>query len=154
MLQNAAKRPGDSQYKAANAGAEVNEFSIRTTPLSQVCLGGKIAKKPLSLRWHVCDCGVGPIQRDIFSAWLARFVVNNKLDVGQAQAACPGADSFLRAASSEIQPALGQGQPKPDLARDQSRSPDHSSKSVSQAGHAARLTVTRKLAAQPEPPPL
>ncbi len=95
--------------KAGNAGAEVDEFSTRTTHLSQVCLCGKIAKKPLSQRWHVCECGVGPIQRDLFSAWLARFVVNNKLDAGQAQAAWPGADSFLRAASSEVQPAMGQG---------------------------------------------
>ena len=138
--------------KAANAGAEVDEFSTQTTRLSQVCLCGRIAKKPLSLRWHVCDCGVGPIQRDIFSAWLARFVVNNKLDVGQAQAAWPGADSFLRTASREIQPAMGQGQPKPNLARGQSRSPVHSGKRVSEACHGARLAVTRKLAAQPEPP--
>jgi putative transposase len=103
--------------KAANAGAEVDEFSTRTTRLSQVCLCGAIAKKPLSQRWHGCDCGVGPIQRDLFSAWLARFVVNDKLDAGRAQAAWPGADSFLRAASSEVQPAMGQGQPKPNLAR-------------------------------------
>jgi len=143
--------------KAGNAGAEVDEFSTRTTRLSQVCLCGKIAKKPLSQRWHVCDCGVGPIQRDIFSAWLARFVVNNKLDAGQAQAAWPGADSFLRAASSEVQPAMGQGQPKPNLVpaqvgQGQSRSSVHSGKRVSETCHGARSAVTRKLAAQPEPP--
>jgi putative transposase len=143
--------------KAANAGAEVDEFSTQTTRLSQVCLCGTIAKKPLSLRWHVCDCGVGPIQRDIFSAWLARYVVNQKLDAGQAQAAWPGADSFLRAASSEVQPAMGQGQPKPNLAATQvaqgpSRSPVHSGLSVSEAGHGALSAVTRKLAFQPEPP--
>src|SRR5271157_615943 len=142
--------------KAENAGAEVDEFSTRTTRLSQVCLCGRIAKKPLSQRWHVCECGVGPIQWDIFSAWLARFVVNNKLDAGQAQAAWPGADSFLRAASSEVQPAMGQGQPKPNLVsaqvgQGQSRSSVHSGKSVSEACHAARSAVTRKLAAQPEP---
>jgi hypothetical protein len=142
--------------KAGNAGAEVDEFSTRTTRLSQVCLCGKIAKKPLSQRWHVCDCGVGPIQRDIFSAWLARFVVNNKLDAGQAQAAWPGADSFLRAASSEVQPAMGQEQPKPNLVpaqvgQGQSRSSVHSGKRVSEACHGARSAVTRKLAAQPEP---
>ena len=143
--------------KAANAGAEVDEFSTQTTRLSQVCLCGTIAKKPLSLRWHVCDCGVGPIQRDIFSAWLARFVVNNKLDAGQAQAAWPGADSFLRAASSEVQPAMGQGKPKPNLVpaqvgQGQSRSPVHSGERASEACHGYVAAVTRKLAPQSEPP--
>jgi putative transposase len=143
--------------KAANAGAAVDEFSTQTTRLSQVCLCGAIAKKPLSLRWHVCDCGVGPIQRDIFSAWLARYVVNNKLDAGQAQAAWPGADSFLRAASSEVQPAMGQGQPKPNrvamqVARGQSRSSVPSGECLSEACHGEVVAVTRKLALQPEPP--
>ena len=143
--------------KAANAGAEVDEFSTQTTRLSQVCLCGTIAKKTLSLRWHVCDCGVGPIQRDIFSAWLARFVVNNKLDAGQAQAAWPGADSFLRAASSEIQPAMGQGQPKPNpvatqVAQGPSRSSVHSGERASEACHGYVAAVTRKLAPQSEPP--
>jgi len=143
--------------KAANAGAEVDEFSTRTTRLSQICLCGTIAKKPLSERWHVCDCGVGPIQRDLFSAWLARFVVNDKLDVGQAQAAWPGADSLLRAASCEIQPAMGQGQPKPNLVlaqvgQGQSRSSVPSGECLSEACHGAPSAVTRKLAIQPEPP--
>lgn len=138
--------------KAANAGAEVNEFATRTTRLSQSCLCGALQKKELSERWHVCACGVGPIQRDLFSAWLARFVVNHKLDAGRAQAAWPGADSFLRAASSEIQPAMGQGQPKPNPARGQSRSPVPSGVSVDEACHGALLAVTRKSAPQPEPP--
>ena len=30
-------------------------------------------KKPLRQRWHVCDCGVSA-QRDLYSAYLARFV--------------------------------------------------------------------------------
>ena len=94
----------------------------------------------------------------IFLAWLARFVVNHKLDAGQAQAAWPGADSFLRAASSEVQPAMGQGQPKPNLVpaqvgQGQSRSSVHSGKRVSETCHGARSAVTSKAARQPEPPP-
>jgi hypothetical protein len=138
--------------KAANAGAEVDEFPTVSTRLSQVCLCGAIEKKPLLLRWHVCDCGVGPIQRDVFSAWLARYVVNNKLDAGQAQAAWPGEDERLRAASRDIQPTMGQGQPKPNLARGQSRSPAQSGVRLSEARHGAVPAVTRKLAFQPEPP--
>jgi hypothetical protein len=140
--------------KAANAGAEVDEFPTVTTRLSQVCLCGAIEKKPLSLRWHRCDCGVGPIQRDVFSAWLARYVVNNKLDAGQAQAAWPGEDERLRVASSEIEPTMGQGQPKPNLARGQSRSPAQSGVKLSEARRGAIPAVTRELAFQPEPPPL
>jgi len=138
--------------KAANAGAEVDEFPTVTTRLSQVCLCGAIEKKPLSLRWHMCECGVGPIQRDVFSAWLARYVMNNKFDAGQAQAAWPGEDERLRVASSEIQPTMGQGQPKPNLARGQSRSPAQSGVRLSEARHGAVPAVTRKLAFQPEPP--
>jgi len=97
--------------KAENAGAEINEFPIATTRLSQICLCGAIEKKPLSLRWHVCECGVGPVQRDVFSAWLARFVMDGRLGAGQAQAAWPGEDERLRAASSCIQPTMRQGHP-------------------------------------------
>lgn len=138
--------------KAANAGAETDEFPTATTRLSQTCLCGAIAKKPLALRWHVCDCGVGPVQRDIFSAWLARFVNDQRLDAGQAQAAWPGEDERLRAASSAIQPAMGQGQPKSNPVRGQSRSPAQSGLGVSEACHSNSFALMGKLAAQPEPP--
>jgi putative transposase len=108
--------------KAENAGAEIDEFPTTTTRLSQMCVCGRREKKALSLRWHVCSCGVGPVQRDLFSAWLARYVVNDRLDAGRTKMAWPGEDERLRTASSAIQPAMGQGQPKPNLARGQSRS--------------------------------
>ena len=109
--------------KAVNAGAEVIEFSTYHTRLSQTCPPcGAIKKKSLSERWHVCECGFGPIQRDILSAWLAKYVENNRLDVRQVQLDLPGVELLLRAVSSEIQPAMGQGQPKPNLAMGQSRS--------------------------------
>jgi putative transposase len=142
--------------KAANAGAEMNEFKTTTTRLSQTCLCGAVEKKPLSLRWHVCECGVGPVQRDLFSAWLACFVRDNRLDAGQAQAAWPGEDERLRAASSAIQPAMGQGQPKPNLRKavraGQSRSPAQSGFGVSEASHNNSFAVAGELADQPEPP--
>jgi hypothetical protein len=31
-------------------------------------------KKPLSLRVHHCACGIGPVQRDLYSAFLAAFL--------------------------------------------------------------------------------
>lgn len=60
-------------HKASNAGGNVYEFNTHTTRLSQTCLCGTIKKKPLSLRWHTCDCGI-TVQRDVFSAYLAKFV--------------------------------------------------------------------------------
>jgi hypothetical protein len=137
--------------KAANAGAEINEFSTHSTRLSQTCVCGAVEKKPLSQRWHTCECGVGPIQRDLFSAWLARYVKDNRLDAGQAQAAWPGEDERLRAASSCIQPAMGQGRPGSNLARGQSRSPAQSGFGVSEACHGSWYAVAGELTDQLEP---
>jgi putative transposase len=112
--------------KAVNAGVEVIEFSTHATRLSQTCPNcGAIHKKALSNRWHVCECGFGPIQRDILSAWLAKYVENDRLDVRRVRIDLPGADAFLTAASSEIEPAMGQGQPKPNLSMGQSWSPQN-----------------------------
>ena len=56
----------------ASTGGTLSEFPTRTTKLSQYCHGCKsYVKKPLSQRWHECTCGVGPVQRDLYSAWLA-----------------------------------------------------------------------------------
>jgi len=63
--------------KAENAGGSVDEFSTKTTKLSQYCHKcGEYTKKPLSQRWHTC-CNLN-IQRDIYSAFLAGSVVENK----------------------------------------------------------------------------
>ena len=136
--------------KAGNAGAEIDEFPTRPTRLSQICLCGTLAKKPLAQRWHVCDCGVGPVQRDVFSAWLARFVENERLDAGRAKAAWPSVDARLRAASSAIQPAMGQGNP-PNRHRivdvGQSRSSAKSGEHFDEAHAFMRESIS-----QPEPP--
>ena len=99
--------------KAGSAGGKVIAFPTRTTALSQVCQCGRRAKKPLSLRWHACPCGVSA-QRDLYSAQLARFVCEGEdgtylLDAGRAAEAWPGAEPLLRAASeqAENQPARG-----------------------------------------------
>jgi hypothetical protein len=41
--------------------------------LSQTCHCGWVKKKARSQRWHGCPCGASA-QRDLFSAYLARFV--------------------------------------------------------------------------------
>lgn len=81
--------------KAESAGGKVEEFSTRATALSQTCLCGRREKKSLSQRIHMCpECGV-QAQRDLFSAFLARFVEDETLDLSKAGELWPGADSLL-----------------------------------------------------------
>ena len=76
---------------AASAGGTIVLINAWRARLSQTCHCGRIKKKARSQRWHVCPCGASA-QRDLFSAYLARFVdpETSLLDAGQAQAAWPG----------------------------------------------------------------
>ena len=110
--------------KAESAGGEVIAFPTKTTALSQTCQCGRRAKKPLSLRWHECPCGVSA-QRDLYSAHLARFVVQTEdgrhlLDAGRAEQAWPGAEPLLRVANEQAkqnnEPARGPvPRPRPSM---------------------------------------
>lgn len=139
--------------QAESAGVQIDEFPTATTRLSQTCLCGAMEKKSLSLRWHECACGVGPVQRDLFSAWLARFVIDERLDAGQARAAWPGEDERLRAASSVTQPAMRQAN-LPNPARSgQSRSPVKSGAPFDKACRSVPVgTAAGESAVQPDPP--
>jgi putative transposase len=82
---------------AASAGGTVHMIPTRSTKLSQTCQCGQVKQKPLSLRVHRCDrCGV-QMQRDLYSAYLIRFVDPKTflLHADQARAAWPGAESLL-----------------------------------------------------------
>ena len=74
--------------------ADVTEVDSRLA-LSQLCVCGRRRKKPLSQRVHSCECGV-VADRDLWSAFLARHVVDGVLDLGAARAAYPSAQSRLR----------------------------------------------------------
>ena len=85
--------------KAENAGGRVIEFSCYQTKLSQVCHScDKVEKKALNERWHICNCGIKPVQRDLYSAFLARHVKNNHLDRSQAIEAWASAGVLLEQA--------------------------------------------------------
>jgi hypothetical protein len=59
----------------AKTGGTLHEVPTRSTKLSQYCHGcGEFVPKPLSQRWHHCPCGVGPVQRDLYSAFLTAFL--------------------------------------------------------------------------------
>jgi putative transposase len=104
--------------KAENAGGYLNEFPTQNTKLSQVChICGETVKKPLSQRWHIC-CGI-EMQRDLYSAFLAKCVVNDSLDTARARSLWPGLEPVLsemvsrayQSASGKIIPAsFGVGQ--------------------------------------------
>ena len=98
---------------AESAGGTMITVPTCTTKLSQTCQCGDEKKKPLSLRVHTCtQCGV-QMQRDLYSAYLIRFVDPDTylLHADHAQAAWPGAESLLRAAWQQAfpttQPASG-----------------------------------------------
>ena len=58
---------------AASAGGTIESINAWRARLSQTCHCGRVKKKARSERWHVCPCGASA-QRDLFSAFLARFV--------------------------------------------------------------------------------
>ena len=58
---------------AAFAGGTVVSINAARARLSQTCHCSRVKKKARSQRWHVCPCGTSA-QRDLFSAYLARFV--------------------------------------------------------------------------------
>ena len=89
--------------KAERAGGRVLEFSTRETRLSQVCHHCEcFEKKPLSRRWHRCECGVGPVQRDLYSAYLARHVRDGALSTESAREGWCTAESLLREAVERV----------------------------------------------------
>jgi hypothetical protein len=65
-------------------------------------------KKPPNQRFHQFSDGtrIGP---DLCSAFLARFVHEDRLDASQAQWAWPTSQAMLRAASYNFEPARGRG---------------------------------------------
>jgi hypothetical protein len=59
----------------AKTGGTLHEVPTKTTKLSQYCHGcGSYVKKPLAERWHSCAFGIGPVQRDLYSALLAAYL--------------------------------------------------------------------------------
>jgi hypothetical protein len=98
----------------ASTGGTLSEFPTRTTKLSQYCHGCKTyVKKPLSQRWHHCACGIGPVQRDLYSAWLAaRLDLANHIP-SIAQDSWEGAELRLRAAVEALVQRAKEGQSLP-----------------------------------------
>lgn len=61
--------------------------------------------------WHECQCGIGPVQRDLYSAYLARHVTDDGLtiDMRQAVNAWPGAQPLLERAMARVEHQAANG---------------------------------------------
>lgn len=99
----------------ASTGGTLSEFVPHTTRLSQYCHScGTYQKKPLSQRWHHCPCGIGPVQRDLYSAFLAAhldYPANTTPSIAHDE--WEGADLRLRAAIEVLQQRANEGQVLP-----------------------------------------
>jgi putative transposase len=100
---------------AESAGSTIVLINAQRAKLSQVCHCGAMVKKRLSQRHHFCTCGV-QAQRDLYSAFLARFVQpdSSLLDAGQATSAWPSSEPVLQAAFEQAithQPTSGRSNP-------------------------------------------
>ncbi len=98
----------------ASTGGTLTEFPTRTTRLSQYCHGCQTyTPKPLSQRWHHCACGIGPVQRDLYSAWLAAHLEPPDSIPSIAHDEWEGADLRLLAAVEVLQQRAKEGQVVP-----------------------------------------
>ena len=84
-----AKSPGfvqsELKRKAENAGGSFIKFSTQKTALSQIHLNGERIKKTLAQRVHRDVTGV-IMHRDLFSAYMGRFVNQDELSLPDAVA--------------------------------------------------------------------
>src|SRR5260221_2637783 len=101
----------------ASPGGPLHEVPPRSPKLSQYCHGcGMFAPKPLSQRWHQCPCGIGPVQRDLYSAFLAAYLDPAADCIPScAQYVVPweGAEARLRAAHERVKERANEGQVMP-----------------------------------------
>lgn len=110
------------RQKMGDAGGLVEEFSTYNTKLSQRCHGcGQVVKKPLSQRWHKCECGV-TAQRDLYSAFLAMCVEDGEFNAPLADEQWQGLGPVLRAALKDLQTGDGRALPASFGVRSRSQS--------------------------------
>ncbi len=70
--------------KIEASGGTFIEVNTYKTKLSQTCQCSILKKKSLSERWHKCSNCKILVQRDIYSAYLVRYVSDDKLDFKSA----------------------------------------------------------------------
>jgi hypothetical protein len=98
----------------AKTGGTLSEISAFKTRLSQYCHQcGQYAKKARSQRWHTCSCGLGPVQRDLYSAFLLAYLEPEQTKPSVTQHVWEGAEPRLRAVMEVLQQRANEGQSLP-----------------------------------------
>jgi hypothetical protein len=144
----------------ASTGGTLIEVPTRSTKLSQYCHGcGQTVRKPLSQRWHQCPCGIGPVQRDLYSAFLVAY-----LDSAEPIPSCAqyvvhweGAEARLRAAHERVQERANEGQVVPrsmGIPRAGARLPQSLSEATPELLFLSRRGNVEAWKHRPEPPVL
>jgi hypothetical protein len=140
----------------AKTGGTLTEVPTRTSKLSQYCHGcQKYVKKPRSQRWHQCACGIGPVQRDLYSAFLACHLDLRTLVPSIAPSMWESAETRLRAAIEEVHQRAKAGEALPQsmgVPRARARLPQ--SLEVCHQELRYRHDRVEAVRSQPEPPPL
>jgi transposase len=98
----------------AKTGGTLHEVSASQTKLSQYCHQCRqYQKKPRSQRWHTCPCGLGPVQRDLYSAFLLAYLEPEQTIPSITQHVWEGAEPRLRAVMERLQQRANEGHPLP-----------------------------------------
>jgi len=145
----------------ASTGGTLHEVPTRSTKLSQYCHGcGKFVIKPLSQRWHQCPCGIGPVQRDLYSAFLAAYLDPARAFIPScAQFVVPweGAEARLKAAHERVIQRANEGQVLPrsmGIPRAGARLPQSRSEATPELLFLSRRGKVEAWKRRPEPPVL
>jgi hypothetical protein len=98
----------------AKTGGTLCEVGTYSTKLSQYCHGCKTYhKKPLAQRRHQCECGIGPVQRDLYSAFLLAYLKPTETIPSISQHVWEGAEPRLRAEVERLTQRANEGHPLP-----------------------------------------
>ena len=98
----------------AKTGGILSEVFAVQTKLSQYCHGCKrYVKKLLSQRWHQCPCGVGPVQPDLYAAFLLAYLEPEDTLPSISLQDWEGAELRLRAEMERLQQRANEGQTLP-----------------------------------------
>ena len=97
---------------ASTGGTLTKSPHVRPNCRNTVMAVASSCPKPLSQRWHQCPCGIGPVQRDLYSAFLAAY-----LDPADPIPSCAryqpyweGAEARLQAAYERVNQRAKEGQ--------------------------------------------
>ena len=98
----------------AKTGGTLHEVSASQTKLSQYCHQCRqYHKKSRSQRWHTCPCGCGPVQRDLYSAFLLACLEPEQTQPSITRHVWEGAEPRLRAVMEDLQQRANEGQHLP-----------------------------------------